>query len=463
MGSRYALMKKNIFLLMILLPLCARSQIITTYAGAIGHCFGGDNGPATDASFDFPCNVAVDNLGNMLVADFWNARIRKIDKATGIITTIAGNGHFTNSGDGGMATDAGINSPTGVATDRLGNIYITCDSITGAGTIYYVMQGSYVRKISASGIITTLAGTGSAVYGGDGGPATDAGIGQTNGICLDSSGNVFIAEWSSRIRKIDLAGIITTIAGNGIPGYSGNNGPATDAQIWKAGDVVTDNCGNLYFTDASYIRKIDAAGIIHTIAGTGGSVYSGDGGPATSAGIGNACGLALDDSGNVLFSDILYPVIRKISPSGIISKIAGNGILGYAGDGGDPDSAEIKSVYGVAIDSLNNIYLSDVQNENIRMICSTCSGNSATKMITADHPELIIQSLPTYGSFNVILTSNTQNASRLIVTNMNGQKVKDTPCVSGKELQMTLNEPPGVYLVTVICGQHLLHSKILVG
>ena len=451
---------KKILLLSILLPVFAYAQVITTYAGAAGHYFAGDYGPATDASFDYPYNVAVDNHGNILVADFWNARIRCIDRLTGIITTIAGNGSFKNSGDGGPATDAGINFPTGVVTDRMGNMYITCDSITDASTHYYVMQGSYVRKVSASGIITTIAGTGSAVYSGDGGPATDAGIGQTNGINVDTAGNIFIAEMASCIRKVNPAGIITTIAGNGTGGYAGDNGPATDALIWRAGDVVPDNKGNLYFTDASHIRMIDTMGIMHTIAGDSSSGYTGDGGPATAARLGCSFGLALDDSGNIFFSDILYPVVRKISTSGIITTIAGNGIMGNMGDGGDPDSAEISSVYGVAIDSLNNIYLSDVQNENIRMICTSCSCNSATKIITLNHADFTIRPCHAYGTFTVLLTSISQDPAKLIVTNMNGEKAMETICIPGIEMQLNLNVPPGVYLVTAITAEQRISVKI---
>ncbi len=453
-------MKRLLFLLL-MLPAFSRGQVITTYAGAAGHSFAGDGGPATDASFDFPDNVAADRQGNIFVADFWNARIRRVDAATGIITTIAGNGHFVNTGNGGPATDAGINSPTGVAIDRQGNIYITCDSITNAGTTSYFDQGTFVRKVSATGIITTIAGNGSAVYGGDNGPATAAGIGQANSISVDSAGNIYIAELASRIRKIDTAGMITTIAGTGVSGYAGDGGPATAALIWGAGDVVPDNSGNIYFTDGGRVRKIDATGLVHTIAGNGSFAWSGDGGPATAAGIGHAFGLALDDSGNVIFSDLINAVVRKIDTAGIITTIAGNGVMGNSGDGGAPDSAEITSVYGVATDSLGNIYLSDVQNENIRMICTRCIP-AGTSVINPVPSALTIRPLAGYSAFSILLTTNSPGAAKLVVTSVNGEKIKETSCVPGKDLLLTLDVPPGVYIVTAITGQQQMSGKIVV-
>ncbi len=454
------MLKNTILLLFLLFSGTLSGQIITTFAGIDGHRYGGDGGPATDASFDSPCKVAVDGTGNILVADFWNARVRYIDHITGIITTIAGNGNFVNSGDGGPATDAGISFPTDMATDKWGNLYITCDSITNGGTHYYVMQGSFVRKVNTAGIISIIAGNGSAVSGGDGGPATAAGIGQTYGVATDTAGNIFITG-ESRIRKINTVGVITTLAGNGTPGYNGDGGPATAALIYGAGDLVPDNKGNLYFTDSWRIRKIDKAGIIHTIAGSDTFGYAGDGGAATAARLGYAYGLAIDKAGDLYFSDIRYPVVRKISHTGIITTIGGNGTAGYSGDGGPPDSAEINSVDGVAVDSSGNIYLADDQNENIRMICPTCTGVSVPVAVR-QKPELTIRPLPGYGSFSLLLNSEGTEPAMVVVSNLSGEKILETRCIPGKELQINLPVPPGVYVVTCIEGSDKVSKKIVV-
>ncbi len=452
---------KNTFLLLLLLVSGSLSgQVITTYAGAAGHAFAGDGGPASDADFDFPCGVAADINGNLLIADFWNARIRSVNSLTGIITTVAGNGTFVNNGNGGPATAAGINSPTGVTTDKWGNIYITCDSITNAGTMYYTEQGSFVRKINAAGIVTTIAGNGGATDSGDGGPATASGIGATNGISVDTSGNLYICEVGPRIRKINTAGIITTLAGNGTYGYSGDGGPATAAMIYGAGALVPDKKGNLYFTDGRRIRKIDAAGIIHTIAGTDSFGYTGDGGPATDARI-STHGLAIDRAGNLYFSDLIYAVIRKVSKAGIITTVGGNGIRGYSGDGGPPDSAEISIVYGVAVDTPGNIYLADVQNENIRMICPACSGLSAPEVVRPQ-PELRVWPLPGYGRFSLLFNTSDTDPVVLTVTDLSGKKILETGCVAGKQQQISVNAPPGIYLVNCTNGACKMSKKIVV-
>ena len=448
-------------LFLLLLSGTTFGQTITTIAGNGAHGFYGDGGAATDASFDFPCNVHTDRHGNILIADFWDARIRKIDPATGNIMTIAGNGTFVNTGDGGPATNAGINCPMAIATDTHGNIYIACDSVTNAGTIYYVNQGCYVRKIDTSGIITTIAGNGSAIFGGDGGLATAAGINQAYGLGGDTSGNIYIPEISGRIRKITPSGIITTITGDGTPAYTGDGGPATAARVMVVGDVIPDKKGNLFFTDGDRIRKIDAAGIMHTIAGNDSSGCTGDGGPASAARLKHAHGLAMDDSGNIYFSDVLCNVIRKINQAGIISTIAGNGIRGYSGDGGRPDSAQINSVYGLAIDGTGNLYLSDVQNENIRMVCPKCTPVS-TSVISQLNATLTIRTMNGYGQFSLQYNSSNLSPARIYITNMVGGKIMETECLPGKELQLNLNVPSGIYLVTANNGIEMARVKILV-
>ena len=277
--------------------------------------------------------------------------------ATGIINTFAGGW----SGDGGQATAASIAGPRGVALDSYGNIYIT------------EAFNNRIRKITASGTITTVVGNGTGEYSGDGGPATSAGLNSPYGITLDSSGNLYIADASNnRIRKVDPAGVITTVAGNGTAGFSGDNGPATSASLKTPQGVAVDASGNLYIADSSNyrIRKVDTSGIITTFAGNGNYLFSGDGGPAISAGLFAPRGVAVDPSGNIIIADTGHYRIRKVDTSGIISTVAGNGTAAYSGDGGPAVSASFISPWGVAVAS-GNIYVADSSNDRIRMVDSS--------------------------------------------------------------------------------------------
>jgi gliding motility-associated-like protein len=275
-----------------------------------------------------------------------------------IITTIAGtHGQSGYSGNGGLADIAKFNHPYSIDIDNQGNLYIS----DGANSV--------IRKISTSGVVSTLAGNGSYGYSGDGGPAILAQFRYTGSIALDNIGNVFVCENNSNvIRKINTAGIITTIAGNGLFGYNGDGDLATAAEVY-ATDIAVDNSGNIYFADYAHarIRKINSAGIISTIAGTGAFGTSGDGGPAILAEI-IPRGIAVDNSGNVYIADNNFS-IRKINSLGIISTIAGvDRIHGYAGDGGPAITAFLDSPYDMDIDEAGNIYIADYGNLRIRKI-----------------------------------------------------------------------------------------------
>jgi sugar lactone lactonase YvrE len=350
--------------------------------------FAGDSGPATSAELNMPFGVAFDAAGNFYIADSTNNRIRKVTLATGVITTVAGNGTaYTYAGDGGPATSAALNSPDGVALDSAGNIYIA-DS-----------GNSVIRKVTvATGIITTAAGTGVKGFSGDTGPATSAQLSTPYGIALDSAGNLYIADsGNGRVRKVTAStGIITTVAGN-VPAYypgtmtqmpAGDGGAATSSSILEPFGLAFDPSGNLYISDtaAAQIRKVSAStGIITTYAGTntngglGGS--TGDGGPATSALIDNA-GIALDKAGNLYIADWLNNHVREVfAASGIIQTIAGNGAGGgvvggtgtanYQGDGGPATQAELDRPYGVAVGPDGSIYVADTRNEAIRGISTS--------------------------------------------------------------------------------------------
>ena len=290
--------------------------IITTIAGSdesrVTGAFGGDGGLATDAALSFPKGVVLDSNGNIFIADFGNSRIRKVDGKTGIITTVAGNGFPGFSRDGGLATEASLDHPEGVSVDNLGNIYI-------ADTLNFV-----IRKVDAkSGIITTVAG-GSDDFDvlGDGGQAVEAALNEPSGVFADSSGNIFIADTrNQRIRKVDgKTGIITTIAGSGALGFAagsfgGDGGRATEGSLNHPVDAFVDNFGNVFIADEGNhrIRRVDSeSGIITTVAGNGSPGFSGDDGPAIEAALNQPEGVFVDIEGNVFIVDLFR--IRMVSP-----------------------------------------------------------------------------------------------------------------------------------------------------
>jgi len=214
--------------------------IITTVAGNGSMGYSGDNGAATSASLNKPYGVAVDSAGNIYIADLFNFVIRKVAAGTGMITTVAGNGTSGYSGDNGAATSARLSGPTGVAVDSIGNMYIA-DSVSNR-----------IRKVAAgTGIITTVAGNGTSGYSGDNGAATSASLSYPNGVAVDSAGNIFIANMgNNRIRKVATGtGIITTVAGNGTEGYSGDNSSATSTALNQPHGVAVDSAGNIYIAD----------------------------------------------------------------------------------------------------------------------------------------------------------------------------------------------------------------------
>ena len=314
------------------------------------------------AKLSNPHGVAVDSFGNVYVADTQNQRIRGVSAFGGGVVTIAGTGERGYSGDGGPATQARLAFPNDVAVDAANNIYIADG------------WNRRIRKVdAATRTITTIAGTGERGFTGDGGPATEAKLGPS-GVAVDGAGNIYIADGgNNRIRKIDAAtGIISTIAGTGERGYSGDGGPATEARLSFPNDVAVDAGGNVYVSDNSNhrIRKVDAAtGTISTIAGTGERGYSGDGGPASEAGLYSPGGVAVDGSGNVYIADTVNNRIRKIdAATETISTIAGTGERGYSGDGGPAAGARLSFPGGVAIRFDCRVYIADSANHRIRLL-----------------------------------------------------------------------------------------------
>ena len=335
------------------------TNIITTLAGngpssgiTGGGGYTGDGLAAPNASLNYPCGVALDASGNLYIADSYNFRIRKVD-LNGIITTVAGSA-AGYSGDGGLATGADLRYPSGVAVDAAGNIYIADRG------------NNRIRRVDTNGIITTIAGNGSATYAGDGGLATNASLNTPYGVAVDASGNLYIADYGNqRIREVTPAGIIATVAGTNIAGYSGDGGAATSADLHNPAGVDVDATGNLYIADYSNnrIRKVDIYGVITTVAG-GGS--GGDGDAATNASLSGPAGVALDAAGNLYVADTGHHKIREVDTNGNITTVAGNGSGNYAGDGGAPTNASLHGPRGVVSDTVGNLYIADALNNRIR-------------------------------------------------------------------------------------------------
>ena len=369
--------------------------IISTVAGNGTAGFSGDNMAAISASLNSPYSVDLDDQGNLYILDSDNHRVRKMDRTTGIITTIAGNGVAGYSGDGGLATSASLDTPVDMALDEDGNIYISD------------RRNHRIRKVDAiTGIITTVVGMGAAGFSGDGGPATFSQLRYPFGISLDANGDLYIADLGNqRVRKMNIStGIITTIAGTGTGGFSGDGGPATSAQFYNPFDIAIDKQFNVYVADLvnRRIRKIDATtNIISTFAGNGTVGYSGDGGLAIDAQINEPRRIALDHQGGLYIVDIGEHRIRKIDlTSSIITTIAGTGEAGFSGDGNIATQAKLNFPDAIAFDGSSNIYVADLTNHRIRKLTPYTPQNTDYTIST-----LAGTGTPGYNGDNILATS----------------------------------------------------------
>jgi sugar lactone lactonase YvrE len=305
--------------------------------------------------------VALDARGNVYIADTYNYRVRKVN-ARGKITTVAGNGAYGYSGDGGPATRAKLQFVVGVALDQKGNLYIADPADEGANT--------RIRRVAPDGTITTFAGTASRGFAGDGGPATKAQLSSPSGVAVDGRGDVYIADGGNfRVREVTPNGTISTVAGNGKSGFSGDGGRATAAGVNPIA-VAVDANGNLYISDYANnrVRKVDTAGIIATVAGNGRPGFSGDGGRATSARLNDPRGLAVDSHGNLYIADSRNNRVRKVTPAGKITTVAGKSRAPFTDDYGPATSARLQTPTGVAVDAQGNLYIADVRNNRVRKV-----------------------------------------------------------------------------------------------
>ncbi|MDP2644743.1 MAG: SMP-30/gluconolactonase/LRE family protein [Desulfobacterales bacterium] len=380
----------------------AVSGAITRVAGNGASGSGGDGGPATQAQLTFPMGVCIGPAGHIYIADSFNHRIRKVDAVTGMISTVAGTGSSGSSGDNGPATSARLDRPYDVYADAAGNLFIAD------------RENHRIRKVAAgSGTITTVAGTSSG-DSGDGGPAVSAKLTHPQGVFVDAANNIYVADTdNSRIRKFTVGGNISTVAGTGGGGYNGDGIAATSAQVNKPEGVFKDSGGNIYVADTenNRIRKFTEGGNISTFAGTGTAGYTGDGGPAASAmmdhpegvgvkstgqviladtlnlvlrqvaggnistlsatpglGLNQAEEISMDPSGNVYIADSANHRIRKLDTGNVMTTAAGTGAQGRAGDSGSAVLATLDTPSGVAADGAGNFFIADTNNCRIRKV-----------------------------------------------------------------------------------------------
>jgi sugar lactone lactonase YvrE len=310
-----------------------------------------------------PDGVAVDAAGNLFVAETYAHRVRRVDAATGRITTVAGTGSAGYGGDGELATTAPLNSPTGLAVDTAGNLFIAD-------------RGNHrVRRVdAATGRIRTVAGTGMPGYVRDGYRATIAQLSSPSDVAVDAAGNLFIADTSNgRVRRVDAGtGRITTVAGTGEYDDGGDGGPAKAAALLFPADVTVDAAGNFFVADRynHRVRRVDAlTGRIETVAGTGMQGYNGDGQPAAEAWLSYPTGLAVDAAGNLFVADTSNGRVRRVdAATGLITTVAGTGVFGYAGDNGSATTARLSTPADVAVDSAGNLFVVDPGNHAIRAV-----------------------------------------------------------------------------------------------
>ena len=387
--------------------------IITTVAGTGTAGYSGDGGQAIAAQLSHPMGVAFDSSSNMYIVDEYNHLIRKVS-TSGIITTVAGNVNAAGfSGDGGPAAGAKLYYPTGIAVDSTGNLYIT-DS-----------GNNRIRKVNTSGTITTVAGNGNAGYSGDGGLATAAMLNAPIDVKVDNAGNLFFTDYSNqRIRKINTSGIIGTVAGTGTGGFSGDGGQATAAMLNGPFGVAVDSGGNLSFADwgNNRIRKVAPNGIISTVAGTGSYGFSGDGGPAIGANVFSPTGITFDNAGNLILADSANSRIRMVFTGAVptytinTSATGGNGSI-------TPASSTVN--YGsnvtLTISPVSGYHLASLTDNGVNVIGSgNLVGNSYTiSNITANHN--VVATFAAYGI--AVDFSHPANCTSLYALTDNGANV----------------------------------------
>jgi len=383
------------------------SGLIYTVAGNGSPGFSGDGKTPLAAELYLPAGLSIQGGTTLYIADLANGRVRKV--INNVITTVAGTGHA----DGGPATSAFLNFPEGIAIDAQGNIAVADTynfalrkfkaggvinpfgevlgqpyglTVDQNGNFYVSDNEPLVLKVGADGTTQTVAGNSQTGFGGDGGTAQSASLNAPSGLAVDSAGDIYIADTGNeRIRKVDSSGNIQTIAGNGKPTYSGDNGPARSAGIDPFA-LAIDKAGDLFVADLSNnrIRKIAANGTITTVAGTGLPGYSGDGGPALAAQLNLPTGIALDSAGNLYIADKGNGVVRRVTSGGLMTTIAGNGTsVPSSGDGGPAIAAQLDP-WSVAVDAAGNVYVTDSFNDRVRVLTPVAINPASISKVSGD-------------------------------------------------------------------------------
>ncbi|HTA82014.1 MAG TPA: T9SS type A sorting domain-containing protein [Bacteroidia bacterium] len=419
-----------------------KGQTVNTIIGNGNPGFSGDGGLATAAEIYAPNGVALDDSGNVYVGDNLNNRIRKLNVKTGVITTIAGKKTGGFSGDGGPATDAELSKPGNITLDKQGNLYIAD------------VFNQRVRMVNKStGIITTIAGNGNEGYSGDGGQATAASFFYPASVALDNAGNVYVAdELNNVIREVNMStGIITTVAGSGNSGYSGDGGPALNASMNTPADVAFDSTWNMYISDGNNaIRKVNATtGIITTVAGNGTEGYGGDGGPATAAGIDGPVGIALDKSGDLFIADIDNSRIREASANGIINTVIGTGQAGFIGDGGPATACEIHGPLYITLDNSGGVYFADGSNNRVRKVTNLVGIENITDYFGVNiYPNPVVG-----GSFHLTFANKLTSYAVVGVYSVTGQCLINTELLINTqsiEIPVKKDIASGIYLLKIL-------------
>jgi hypothetical protein len=442
-------MKKLLYALLFF-PLTAAAQNIYTIAGG-GTGAVADHVPATSVGFGNLRGIAMDNAGNLYIRDYQNCKIFKVSPAIGgTLTRVTGSGSSGYDGDGLPAAYGTIGSGTGIAIDqRNNNIYFT--------------ESFRIRKINGAGILSTIAGTGVGGYNGDGIPATAAQIKMNVGcgIVVDDTGSLFFVDnLNRRIRKIDTFGIISTIAGTGVAGFTPDGAMMDTGRLEINTDIALDKYGNIYFNDNYRIRRIDVVtNVITTIAGTGINGSDGDGGPAVLAAIGSDTSPYVDTGGNIYFTDFTHNRVRKISPDGTISTIAGTGVGGYGGDYGPATLALLKFPTGILVTPDGDVICSEAGNGDVRII------TDKPLTVPADNEEqelLMITPNPAADVINVTLRTATEQAVHIEIRDMSGRLVSYCEDISNKPIHLSPRLACGTYVLSARAGSDFYSRQIVI-
>lgn len=428
---------RALLLCLLLVPAVTKPQIITTFCGNGIHAVSTDGSPATATSMYGAGGGTFDDAGNYYFSQgISNPRIYKIN-TVGIINTVAGSGTSGFSGDNGPATLAQLKAPNPPAVDKFGNIFIPDGN------------NNRIRKVDVStGIITTIAGTGMPGFSGDGGPATSAMLSVPSSIIFDKYGTLYFADaGNGRVRKIDGSGNIFTIAGTVGSGDSGDNGPATSAHINGVLSIAFDNSDNLILAinGANRIRKINTAGVITTIAGNGSYIYNGDGIPATNAQF-DPWWIAIDKYDNIFVPDHYNNRVRRIDKFGLIHDFAGTGVAGYNGDNILANMAQLNWPETVAIDSCGNVYVADNLNARIRKISFPHCNYLAVETL---RPQILSTPYPN-PTFSTLHIDGIENPCTYHVLNIIGYSAMQGMLNAGNNELSLRSLPPGIYLLEII-------------